>query len=66
MSKKYHLKCPNCGNEFDFNYNEFSSLSDPNIPGLVFRYGPHSFSIKCPQCHKRNRYSVTDEDLVKE
>jgi phage terminase large subunit GpA-like protein len=57
----YHLKCPNCGEEFDFDYNEFNSFSKL---GLVFRYGPYSFSVKCPNCRKRSRYHVTEADRV--
>ncbi|MEJ2252449.1 MAG: hypothetical protein P8Y70_20750 [Candidatus Lokiarchaeota archaeon] len=57
----YHLTCPRCGNEFDFDYNQFSSLTKF---GLVIRYGAHSFSVKCPSCRKRARYHVTDNDRV--
>ncbi len=63
MSGLYHVKCPNCGNEFNVNYSEWNSLSDPSL-GLIFRWGPHSFSVKCPQCHKRERYHVTPADAV--
>lgn len=57
----YHLKCPNCGEEFDFDYSEINSFSKL---GLVFRYGPNAFSVKCPKCRKRSRYHVTEADRV--
>jgi endogenous inhibitor of DNA gyrase (YacG/DUF329 family) len=57
----YHLKCPNCGNEFDFDYNQLIGISKL---GIVFRYGAHDFSVKCPACRKRQRFHVSDEDRV--
>lgn len=57
----YHLHCANCGEEFNFDYNSLVSFSKL---GIVFRYGPHDFSVKCPKCRKRGRYSVTDDDLA--
>ena len=57
----YHLKCPNCGHDFDFNYNQFVGISKL---GIVMRYGPNSFSVKCPFCRKRERYEVSDVDLA--
>ncbi|WMT49871.1 MAG: hypothetical protein RE472_02620 [Thermoplasmatales archaeon] len=45
------------------NYSEWNSLSDTSL-GLIFRWGPYSFSVKCPQCHKRERYHVTPEDAI--
>jgi endogenous inhibitor of DNA gyrase (YacG/DUF329 family) len=57
----YHLKCPNCQHEFDFDYNQFVSISKL---GIVMRYGPHMFSVKCPNCRKRERFHVGDEDRI--
>ena len=57
----YHLTCPKCDTEFDFNYNQLMSISKH---GIVFRFGPYSFSVKCPNCRKRSRYHVSDEDRV--
>jgi predicted RNA-binding Zn-ribbon protein involved in translation (DUF1610 family) len=57
----YHLKCPNCGFEFDFDYNQFVSISKL---GIVMRYGAHDFSVKCPNCRKRQRFHVEDADRV--
>jgi endogenous inhibitor of DNA gyrase (YacG/DUF329 family) len=61
---EYHLKCPECGHEFDLNCSQWNSLSDPDVPGLIYRYGPHRFSIDCPSCHKWSRYHVSEEDEV--
>ena len=63
MSIKYHIICPNCGHEFNIDYSEWNSLSDPEV-GIIFRYGSNTFSCKCPQCHKRSRYHVTDSNEV--
>ncbi|MEM0156404.1 MAG: hypothetical protein QW597_07400 [Thermoplasmataceae archaeon] len=57
----YHLKCPLCGHEFDFDYNSMVGISRL---GIVMRYGPYSFSVKCPACRKRSRYNVTEEDRI--
>ncbi|MHB1439819.1 MAG: hypothetical protein ACYCSO_02135 [Cuniculiplasma sp.] len=65
MTTKYRVKCPNCGNEFDVNYSIFNAFSDPNL-GMIFRWGPHSFSVKCPQCFIRKRYHVTYDDVVRD
>ena len=58
MAKLYHLTCPRCSNEFDFEYSEWNSLSDTKDFGIVFREAPHAFSIKCPACRKRSHYHV--------
>ncbi|MCL4323842.1 MAG: hypothetical protein M1498_05290 [Candidatus Thermoplasmatota archaeon] len=65
MSVLYHVNCPNCGNEFNVNYSELNSFSDPPL-GIIFRWGPFSFSVKCPECHKRERFHVTPDDAVKD
>lgn len=59
----YHLHCPKCGEEFDFNYNSLVGISKL---GIVVRYGPHDFSVKCPNCRKRGRYSVTEDDIAEQ
>ncbi len=60
----FHLKCPECGNEFNLDYNYLAKdIKIPNIPGVRF-YTPHIFSVKCPSCGKRTRYHTTDEDIV--
>ncbi len=66
MAQMYHLTCPKCGHEFDFNYDQWNSLSDPSVPGLVWREGGHSFAIKCPSCRKRSHYKVSEADEVNE
>ena len=38
MSIIYHVICPNCGHEFNIDYSEWNSLSDPEV-GIIFRYG---------------------------
>ena len=63
MTEEYRVKCPKCGNEFTVNYSTWNSLSDPDV-GVIFRYGLHMFSCKCPGCHKSSRYHVTDSDEV--
>lgn len=63
MTEEYRVKCPRCGNEFTVNYSTWNSLSDPEV-GIIFRYGLHIFSCKCPECHKRSRYHVTESDEV--
>jgi hypothetical protein len=63
MTEEYSVKCPKCGNEFTVNYSAWNSLSDPEV-GVIFRYGLHTFSCKCPECHTRSRYHVTDSDEV--
>ena len=65
FSTEYHLKCPKCGHEFDFNYSQWNSSSDPDVPGISYRYGPHMFSISCPSCRKRSRYHVSAKDEVR-
>ena len=47
MNIKYHIICPNCGHEFNIDYSEWNSLSDPEV-GIIFRYGSNTFSCKCP------------------
>jgi endogenous inhibitor of DNA gyrase (YacG/DUF329 family) len=64
FSTEYHLKCPKCGHEFDFDYSQWNSSSDPDVPGISYRYGPHRFSINCPSCHKRSRYHVSEKEGV--
>lgn len=64
MSTEYHLKCPKCGHEFNLNYDQWNSLSDPDVPGLIWREGVHAFAVKCPSCRKRSHYHVSDEDMV--
>lgn len=60
----YHLVCPNCGSEFDFDFDPI--LKSPMVynHGMVFYYGLHTFSVKCGQCKKRNRYHVNEEDRI--
>ncbi len=61
MENLYNLKCPNCGNEFQYYYDFLFPSAEL---GIVFKYGPNTFSVKCPQCHKRTRYHVTDADIA--
>lgn len=62
---EYHLKCPECGHEFDFNYSQWNSLSDPHI-GISYRWGRYEFEVKCPSCHERSYYHVSEKDEVPE
>lgn len=58
---KYHIICPQCGDEFDYNYNYLASISHF---GFVMRYGAQSFSVKCPECRKRAGYNAKDKEVV--
>lgn len=59
----YHLVCPKCSNEFNFNYNPLIGISKL---GIVVRYGMNDFSVKCPSCRGRSRYSVGEEDIAEQ
>jgi DNA-directed RNA polymerase subunit M/transcription elongation factor TFIIS len=60
MAQKYHLKCPKCGYEFDLNYSQLNSLSDPDV-GITWREGAHRFAVKCPECHSRSHYHISED-----
>ncbi len=61
---EYHLKCPKCRHEFDLNYSQWNSLSDPDSSGSIHRYGPHRFSVPCRSCGKRSTYHVSKEGEI--
>lgn len=60
MAQEYHLKCPECGHEFDLYYDQLNSLFDPEA-GIIFREGGNRFAVKCPQCRKRSHYHMSDD-----
>lgn len=61
MVSEFHLKCPKCVNEFDFEYDQLNSFSDPNVPGITWREGTHRFAVKCHSCGKRFHYHMGDD-----
>ncbi len=47
-----HLKCPECGVEFDYRWVPASSFTS-------FRLGRSRF-LECPSCHKWSTFNIKD------